>query len=109
LPSYLIHELEECLVLCNTGLLHDSGEVHHDQNANFKNGKISSYLEKTAELSYDIKNQLLRGILDEFGMSLHQAWNLKKQFSEKISNKYIDKMNAPNNYGKYLDKMNTPK
>ena len=41
-------------------------------------------------MTYEIRNQLLRGRLAEFGKSLDKAWSLKKQFSSHISNSGLD-------------------
>ena len=43
-------------------------------------------------LSYKIRNQLLRGNLNSFGKSLDEAWHLKKLLSDKISNNFIDEI-----------------
>ena len=37
-----------------------------------------------------MRDHLLRGRLHEFGYALHQAWDLKRQFSSKISNSHFD-------------------
>ena len=37
-----------------------------------------------------MRDHLLRGRLHEFGYGLHQAWDLKRQFSSKISNSELD-------------------
>ena len=37
-----------------------------------------------------MRNHLLRGRLLQFGQSLHEAWQFKRQFSSKISNSRLD-------------------
>ena len=44
------------------------------------------------ELSYRMRNQLLRARLFEFGHSLNEAWQSKRQFSSKISNSRLDQI-----------------
>jgi D-glycero-alpha-D-manno-heptose-7-phosphate kinase len=39
-----------------------------------------------------MRNHLLRGRLLQFGKCLHEAWQLKRQFSSKISNSRLDKI-----------------
>lgn len=88
----ILMELEESLVLCNTGLVHSSHEIHNDQKINMKSKSFESLLKKQVELSYRMRNQLLRGRLIDFGHSLHEAWEAKKLFSSKISNAIIDQI-----------------
>jgi D-glycero-alpha-D-manno-heptose-7-phosphate kinase len=85
-------ELEENLILCNTGISHDSGNIHNDQKENMQNSDIDNLVKNNVDLTYEIKNQLLRGKLSEFGRSLDKAWESKRKFSSKISSPKIDKI-----------------
>jgi D-glycero-alpha-D-manno-heptose-7-phosphate kinase len=82
----ILRELEESLILCDTGVSHNSGEIHEDQRLQMQQKKVRQQVKTNVELTYKIRNQLLRGELLQFGESLHEAWLNKKQFSEKISN-----------------------
>lgn len=86
----ILHELEESLILCDTGITHDSGNIHEDQRHHMGKHAIWEQVKNNVDLSYQIRNQLLRGRLLEFGQSLHKAWIFKKQFSSKISNSHLD-------------------
>ena len=88
-PDILL-ELEESLILCDTGTIHDSGDIHEDQRLQMLKEDTRKAVQGNVELSYRIRNQLLRGQLLEFGHSLHQAWQSKRQFSGKISNLRLD-------------------
>jgi D-glycero-alpha-D-manno-heptose-7-phosphate kinase len=90
LDSETILELEECLVLCDTGTIHESGDVHNDQKNEMSKQSIRDLVKENVELTYGMRNQLLRGKLLEFGESLNQAWQLKRQFSSQISNSSLD-------------------
>jgi len=83
-------ELEESLVLCDTGLSHDSGDIHLDQQQQMQNESARKQVEENVRLTYRMRNQLLRGKLLEFGQSLDKAWKLKRQFSQKISSMKLD-------------------
>lgn len=85
-----ILELEESLVLCDTGTIHDSGDVHQDQKNEMGKQEIRVLVNQNVELTYQMRNQLLRGYLQEFGRSLDKAWHLKRQFSKRISNGQLD-------------------
>jgi D-glycero-alpha-D-manno-heptose-7-phosphate kinase len=88
----ILLELEESLILCDTGIDHDSGDIHQDQRQQRKKEGIHQKVKSNVELTYKTRNHLLRGRLLEFGQSLHDAWQLKRQFSGKISNSRLDKI-----------------
>lgn len=83
-------ELEENLILCDTSISHDSGNIHNKQKQNMKNKDIDTLVKKNVELTYDIKNQLLKGKLNDFASSLDKAWGYKRKFSSIISSPRID-------------------
>ena len=85
-------ELEECLILCDTGIKHNSGDIHRDQRQQMSQGKVRKLVETNVQLCYSMRNNLLRGQLNQFGKSLDQAWQLKRQFSSKISSVHIDRI-----------------
>ena len=90
IPLDNLSELEESLVLCNTGIKHDSGNIHKDQRNQMKQNDVQALVQKNVELCYKIRNQLLRGSLLEFGTSLNDAWQLKRRLSNAISNTHLD-------------------
>ncbi len=87
-----ILELEESLVLCDTGLSHDSGAIHKDQRKNLSQTDTQKMVQANVDLTYEFRNHLLRGRLHEFGQCLHRAWMLKRQFSAQISTPHIDEI-----------------
>ena len=88
-----ILELEANLVLCDTGIKHDSGAIHKDQKSSLnKNADIEKLVELNVQNTYDIKNMLLKGRLSGLGELLGNAWNYKQQFSSKISSPEIDEL-----------------
>lgn len=92
IPADVQLELEESLVLCDTGSPHDSGDIHQDQRQQMQQHDIRQKVQTNVELTYRIRNHLLRGRLFQFGQALHEAWLLKRQFSSKISNKRLDEI-----------------
>jgi D-glycero-alpha-D-manno-heptose-7-phosphate kinase len=90
-PDILL-ELEESLILCDTGTTHDSGDIHEDQRRQMMSKGVRQHVNTNVELSYKIRNQLLRGRLHDFGQSLHEAWKFKRQFSSKISTGRLDRI-----------------
>lgn len=87
-------ELEESLVLCDTGTSHESGDIHTDQRQHMQQDAVRQKVQSNVELTYIMRNHLLRGRLLQFGQALHAAWQFKRQFSNKISNSRLDKIYA---------------
>ena len=83
-------ELEESLVLCDTGTVHDSGDIHDDQRRQMQQQDVHRTAQANVELTYRIRNHLLRGHLLQFGQLLDAAWQLKRQLGAKISNPRLD-------------------
>ena len=90
-PNTLL-ELEESLILCDTITTHDSGDIHQDQREQMQQQDIRQLVQNNVELTYQIRNYLLRGRLQEFGLALHEAWQIKRQLSSKISNLRLDQI-----------------
>lgn len=85
-----IVELEESLLLCYTGVTHDSGNIHNDQKEQTKNVSVKDRIQSNVDLTFEMRNHLLRGRLNDFGKCIHKAWELKRGFSSKISNPWLD-------------------
>lgn len=85
-------ELEESLLLCYTGFTHNSGNIHLDQKEQTKNAKVKERIESNVNITYEMKNLLLRGSIKDFGRCIDKAWKLKRSLSSKISNSLIDEI-----------------
>ena len=48
-------------------------------------------ISKNVQLTYEIRDHLLKGEINKIGNSLNKSWELKKTFSNRISN---DKLNV---------------
>ena len=83
-------ELEESLILCDTGIEHHSGNIHDNQRKTMTSAAVRKMVKANVELSYATRNHLLRGELVKFGECLDRAWRLKRNFSSMISSEYID-------------------
>ncbi len=92
IPPDVLLELEESLILCHTGEGHDSGNIHEDQRQQMQKEHVRKQVQTNVELTYKMRNYLLRGHLLLFGQSLHQAWQFKRQFSSRISNGALDEI-----------------
>jgi D-glycero-alpha-D-manno-heptose-7-phosphate kinase len=92
LNTETILELEESLILCYTGTIHDSGNIHEDQKVQTENTNTKKRIQNNVDLTYEMRNYLLRGKLMDFGKCLHKAWELKRSFSSKISSPWLDEI-----------------
>lgn len=92
LNSKILLELEESLLLCYTGTTHDSGNIHDDQKLQTRSSSVKERIQSNVQLTFEMRNYLLKGNLLEFGRALHKAWELKKSFSTKISNPFLDEI-----------------
>ncbi len=90
-PDTLL-ELEASLILCDTGTTHDSGNIHDDQRQHMQQDDIRQKVQTNVELTYQMRNHLLRGRLLQFGQALDEAWQFKRQFSSKISTPRLDRI-----------------
>jgi len=88
------NELAYRLLLCYTGTGHYSNDIIERQQRSYteKRGETSEALDATKKLAVRMKNELLRGNLDEMGRLLDEGWQLKKKFTEGISTAQIDEL-----------------
>jgi D-glycero-alpha-D-manno-heptose-7-phosphate kinase len=89
-----LNELEYRLMLCYTGETRLSAGIIEDQVSSYirKKDDIVLALEETKKLASNMKNALLLGKLNEFGLLLHEAWCCKKKFSAKMTAPGIDEL-----------------
>ena len=85
-----ILELEESIVLCDTRTIHESGDIHADQKLEMSKAQVQHLVKKNVELTYLIRKCLLKNDLSGFGKLLDEAWQFKRQFSNKISTTQLD-------------------
>jgi len=88
----ILNELEDSLVLCYSGISHNSGDIHNSQKENIKKDDQKEFSQITKDIAYEMKSRLLKGKLDDFGELLHKAWTVKKKFSSKISTVFLDEI-----------------
>lgn len=96
IKASVLNELEYRLMLCFTGKTRPSAGIIEDQVDGYSKGRadVTSALKNTKELAYRMKNALLLGRLDDFGKLLHEGWEQKKKFSNKITDPAIDELYA---------------
>ena len=92
IPREILNELSYRLLLCYTGTTRYSGGIIERQQAGVRAGRSESLqaLEETKAIAVAMKNELLRGNVDELGRLLDEGWQLKKRFAEGITTPQID-------------------
>ena len=65
--NQILSQLEECLILCYTRTTHDSGLIHSDQKQTSKSIDIKKRIKSNVNLTYKMKDYLLRGKIYKFG------------------------------------------
>jgi D-glycero-alpha-D-manno-heptose-7-phosphate kinase len=85
-----LNELEECLIICDSGIRRDSGAVHERQKESFTQGAKAQYVTDMVEVCRRMHRYLIRGELLEFGHCLDTAWQLKRGLASSISSPEID-------------------
>jgi D-glycero-alpha-D-manno-heptose-7-phosphate kinase len=85
-----LNELEECLILCDSRIKHDSGALHDKQREAVSQTDKSLQVSEMVDLCRQMHKHLIRGELLDFGRSLDRGWQLKRSLSASISNPEID-------------------
>ena len=71
----------------------NSSGIHDDQKKELKNKKeINDLVKQNVDLTYSIRDSLIKGNLTKLGKQLDQGWKNKKQYSKKITNNRLDKI-----------------
>jgi D-glycero-alpha-D-manno-heptose-7-phosphate kinase len=90
-----LSELEGNLMLLFTGSQRDARTLLSHQVAAIEiGGAVVSRMQQMVDLAYEMRELLLAGDLDAFGLALHRGWELKRGISAQISSSMIDEFYA---------------
>ncbi len=89
-----LNELNYKLLLCYTRKTRLSANIVKRQTEAFISGKkeVSESLDGLKEIAIEMKNELLKGKINEFGRMIDSAWRYKKLLDKAVTTKQIDKM-----------------
>jgi D-glycero-alpha-D-manno-heptose-7-phosphate kinase len=90
----LLRELQSSLLLFFTGESHHSWTILKEQEESTRktdSGAVE-YLHEIRKLAEPMRAALLAGELNQFGLLLHEGWEIKKRVSSRISNPRIDEL-----------------
>jgi len=86
-----IAQLNEHILIFDTQIPRKSSYVLTDQVKEMEEGgDVILKLDQAKVMAYEVRKLLEDGKLDEFGSLLNDYWNLRKSFSDKVSNPKID-------------------
>lgn len=95
LPQTVLSELEGNLMLFYTGSQRDARTVLSQQVAAIESDDlVISRMQQMVDLAYEMRDLLLAGDLDAFGLALHRGWEMKRSISTQISTSTIDELYA---------------
>jgi D-glycero-alpha-D-manno-heptose-7-phosphate kinase len=95
LSAATLSELEGNLMLFFTGSQRDARALLTHQVAVIENDDaVVSRMQHMVDLAYVMRDLLLAGDLDAFGLALHRGWELKRGISAQISTPAIDEFYA---------------
>ncbi|MDQ7060119.1 MAG: hypothetical protein Q9M43_02930 [Sulfurimonas sp.] len=57
----IVNELEDSLILCYSGITHNSGNIHEDQKLNMNKEKAQEFAQISKEIATEMKSRLLKG------------------------------------------------
>jgi D-glycero-alpha-D-manno-heptose-7-phosphate kinase len=91
LPTATLAEFEGNLMLFYTGTQRDARSVLANQVTAIENDDATvTRMQQMVDLAYEMRDQLLAGDLDGFGLALHRGWEMKRGLSVQISTSAID-------------------
>lgn len=89
IPKSLREELENNLLLFYTGITRKASDILSEQKKN--TGNKMELLDRMKELSFELKESLMKKDITRFGELLHENWEYKKNLAREITNPAIDR------------------
>lgn len=91
LDGEVIRDLEASLLLCDTGVAHDSGALQRQTLAAAEDVEAArGFAQESKALTLEMKRLLLRGRLLDYGRLLHRSWELKRRFLPHTTTPELD-------------------
>lgn len=90
ISSKCIFLLENNLLVFYVGGTHDAREILRRQINDIEKFNRMKYLERMGELACEMKKNIEKQDLSQFGKLLDEEWQLKKKLSNEITNENID-------------------
>jgi D-glycero-alpha-D-manno-heptose-7-phosphate kinase len=85
-------ELEERLLICHTGVQHLGSRVHDEIRERSETGAYQEFCSALAEIAQKMRDNLLRGHLEDLGKLLHETWTLKRKSTPHATSDRLDEI-----------------
>lgn len=93
LDGEVIRDLEASLLLCDTGLTHDSGALQTKTLAAAEDAEATRrFAQESKRLTLEMKRLLLRGRLIDYGRLMHDTWEVKRRFLPHTTTPELDRL-----------------
>lgn len=94
LPSHVLHDLEQHLVLCYTGKVRPTLGIVQSRVRAYQRGesKVLEGMRRLHGMVYQAKEFLLKGRLQDFGALLDEGMAIKKTINPDVSSPFIDEL-----------------
>lgn len=91
LQTTTLLELEERFLICFSGRSHLGHDIQtENQSRDANHPDVLTFAREVKAIAYEMRQNLLRGNLTDFGRMLDATWQLKKSFSRRVSNERLD-------------------
>jgi D-glycero-alpha-D-manno-heptose-7-phosphate kinase len=91
-PNATLYELEERLLICHTGQQHLGSVVHEKLREQSASADYQKFSDAIADIAHKMRDDLLRGHLEDFGKLLHETWVLKRAHSPGATSDRLDEI-----------------
>ncbi len=85
-----VQKLEESTLVFFTGRTRSASTVLTEQSRALSSKHNKTLMRRMVQLAFELKGELERGSLDNFGLILDENWRLKTQLTSNISDSQID-------------------
>jgi len=93
IPRDVLHELQHNSLIFYTGISRSASDVLAEQSKSTAAGEtaVVNSLHRIKEIGLQIRDELERGNLAQYGALMHEHWETKRNLSSKVSNGRIDR------------------
>lgn len=85
-----VESIEKNTLVFYTGRTRSASEILANQSKNLATLDKKKLMKRMVELVFDLKSEIEKNNLDNFGAILHENWRLKSQLTKGITNSQID-------------------
>ncbi|MBU0581187.1 MAG: GHMP kinase, partial [Candidatus Margulisbacteria bacterium] len=94
LSPKIVNDLEAHILLCYTGKTHFSANLIKQQISYYKEKRMETLdgLHKIKQLTFELKDALVKGEIKKFAEIITESWKIKKMINPEVTNAAIDEI-----------------